>query len=335
MKTPGKLNWGILGTGAIAAKFSSGLVGSETGTLVAIGSRTHESAAKFASNFPGSTAHGSYEALLADENVQAVYISTPHPMHAEWAIKAARAGKHILCEKPLAMNHAEAKSIVDAAKRAGVFLMEGFMYRCHPQTRKIVELVRDKVVGEILLVRANFSFRADYDLKSRLLCGALGGGGILDVGCYCVSMARLIAGEEPAALFGAGRIGAESCVDEFAIASLKFPGGMLAQIAAGVQLTLENDVWLFGTEGQIEITNPWFGNGKVIVRKNGVSDPEEIEVHSDRSVYALEADEVAANLVRRESPAMSWADSLGNMKTLDLWREAVGMVYNFETRERF
>src|SRR5437773_937364 len=121
-----KLKWGLLGTGAIARKFAKGLLESKTGALVAIGSRSEHSARKFAEDFPAAC-HGSYEALLADPNVEVVYISTPHPMHAEWAIKAAAAGKHILCEKPLTMNHAEALAVVEAARRHDVFLMEAFM----------------------------------------------------------------------------------------------------------------------------------------------------------------------------------------------------------------
>src|SRR5580698_4023165 len=131
-----KLKWGIIGTGSIARKFAHGLAGSKTGQLVAAGSRTIEAAKKFTAEFP-ATAHGSYEALLADPEVQAVYISTPHPMHAEWSIKAAEAGKHILCEKPLALNHADAMAVMEAARSNDVFLMEAFMYRCHPQTAKL------------------------------------------------------------------------------------------------------------------------------------------------------------------------------------------------------
>src|ERR1700722_9820609 len=186
------LNWGIIGTGRIAHVFAEGIAGSQTGTLLAVGSRTQEAADTFGDIWKVPRRYGSYEALLADDEVQAIYISTPHPLHAEWAIKAADAGKHILCEKPLALNHAEAMVVVDAAQRNNVFLMEAFMYRCHPQTAKLVELLRKKVIGDVRLIQTTFSFRSGYDLKSRLLNNALGGGGILDVGCYCTSGARLI-----------------------------------------------------------------------------------------------------------------------------------------------
>src|SRR5262245_34718066 len=138
-----KLNWGILGTGAIARKFARALVPSRTGRLLAVASRQQAPADAFARDFGITRAHGTYQALLDDKDVDAVYISTPHPFHAEWAICAARAKKHILCEKPIAMNHAEAMAIIEAARENGVFLMEAFMYRCHPQTQKLMELLRD------------------------------------------------------------------------------------------------------------------------------------------------------------------------------------------------
>ncbi len=126
--------------------------------------------------------------------MEAVYIATPHPMHADWALKAAKAGKHILCEKPLTMNHPDSARVVDAARRNRVFLMEAFMYRCHPQTARLVELIRKKCVGEVRLIQASFCFEAPVDVHHRLFNPRLGGGGILDIGCYPVSMARLIAG---------------------------------------------------------------------------------------------------------------------------------------------
>jgi len=327
-----KLNWGIIGTGGIAHRFAKSLLESKTGRLVAVGSRTESPAKKFAAIYP-CRSHDSYEALLANPEVTAVYISTPHPMHKEWTVKAAEAGKHILCEKPLAMNHGEAAAMIEAARQNDVFLMEAFMYRCHPQTARLVELIRSGTIGEVQLIRATLSFSAPYDLKSRLFSRELGGGGILDVGCYCASIARLVAGaatgtdfQEPIEINGTGQIGAESGVDEYAVASLKFPGGIVAQLAAGVRLNLEKNVRIIGTGGSILIPDPWTmghqtGFLKMIIFKTGI--PEEVVVESSRSVYALEADLVAEYIPARQSPAMSWRDSLGNMKTLDAWRAAI------------
>src|SRR5690606_25764497 len=136
------------------------------------------------------TAHASYEALLADPAVDAVYIATPHPMHARWAILAAEAGKHILCEKPLALNHGQAMAMVEAAVRHRVFFMEAFMYRCHPQTARLVELIQQGAIGQVRMIEGSFGYRAGFDPNSRVYNNDLAGGGILDVGCYPVSMAR-------------------------------------------------------------------------------------------------------------------------------------------------
>ena len=219
------LHWGIIGAGGIAKNFAKGVAHSRTGRIAAVGSRSKEKADKFAEEFcPSARRHGSYEALLADRDVQAVYIATPHPMHAEWAVKAAEAGKHILCEKPIGINHAEAMAIVEAARHHDVFLMEAFMYRCSPQTAKLVELLRAKTIGEVRVIRASFSFHAGFNPEGRLFRNALAGGGILDVGCYGVSMSRLVAGvatgkdfAEPIDVKGCGHLGATG-VDEWAAA---------------------------------------------------------------------------------------------------------------------
>jgi predicted dehydrogenase/aryl-alcohol dehydrogenase-like predicted oxidoreductase len=339
------LHWGILGTGAIAGTFAKGIKDSRTGALAAVGSRTQESADRFGEEHGVERRHGSYEALLADPEVQAVYISTPHPMHAEWAIQAAEAGKHILCEKPLTLNSDEAMAVVEAARRHGVFLMEAFMYRCHPQTAKLVELIRDGAIGEVKVIHASFSFRAGDNPESRLLKNALGGGGILDVGCYCASMARLIAGAatgkpfaDPVQVQGMGHVG-ETGVDEYAVANLKFPGDILAQISTGVRVNQDNMVRIYGTEGSIGVPSPWFcsptdGAVRIVLNQSG-KDQQIVTVETDRSLYAYEADAFAEGVRAGETPhpAMSSEDSLGNMKTLDRWRLAFGMVYDAEKPE--
>jgi len=260
-----KLKWGILGTGAIAKAFAQGLAQSKTGTLVAVGSRSQESADRFGEQFHIENRHPSYQALLDDPQVEAIYIATPHPMHAEWAIKGAEAKKHLLVEKPIGVNHAEAMAIIEAARENDVFLMEAFMYRCHPQTQKLVELLRDKTIGDVRVIQATFSFHwpIPFNDTSRLTSNALAGGGILDVGCYPVSMARLIAGvaggkdfAEPIEFKAVGVLG-PSGVDHYTTASVKFPGDIIAQLSTGVQVNQESAVRIFGTEGSIHIPQPW------------------------------------------------------------------------------
>ena len=269
-----QLSWGILATGRIAGLFAKGLARSRTGRLVAVGSRT---------------------------------------MHAEWSVKAAEAGKHILCEKPLTLNHAEAMAVIEAARRHDVFLMEAFMYRCHPQTAKLVDLIRSQAIGEVRVIQATFSFDAPFDPQSRLFSNALGGGGILDVGCYCTSMARLIAGAatgedfaEPIDVQAAGQL-TSTGVDAYTVAVLTFPGGIVAELATGVQVSQENVVRIFGSEGHLVVPIPWSpchgpGTSRILLHRTGEPEPQEIRINTDRGLYTIEADTVAAHIDRRQVP---------------------------------
>jgi predicted dehydrogenase len=339
--TSGKLAWGILSTGAIAKTFARNAAASKTGHVVAVASRSQEKADKFGDEFNIPKRYSSYEALLADPEVQAVYIAPPHPQHAEWAIKAAEAGKHLLVEKPLAVNYGEAMAIVEAARIHNVFLMEAFMYRCHPQTAKLVELLKEKVIGDIGVIQATFSFHAGFNPESRLWSSTYAGGGIMDVGCYAASMARLVAGvatgkpfADPISVTGAAKLNEVTKVDEYAIATLKFPGDILAQLSTGVGLNQENVVRIFGTGGSIFLSQPWVAgretgcSSKIVVTKKGQKDPIEYCIDSQVTSYTLEMDTVANAIAqgRREaqSPAMSPDDTLGNIRTLDQWRQSAG-----------
>jgi predicted dehydrogenase len=344
MSASPRIAWGILGTGSIAHTFARGLARCRTGQLVAVGSRRQESADKFVAEFGAIRAHGSYEDLLADPGVQAVYISTPHPHHAEWSIKAARAKKHILCEKPLTLNHADALVVARAARENGVFLMEAFMYRCHPQTERLIELISSGAIGRVGTIHATFSFRAPFNAEGRLFKNALGGGGILDVGCYTTSVSRLIAGAaqglpfaEPEKITGFAQFHPETGTDSYAVASARFPGGILAQLAAGVGLTQGSGVRVFGTEGSLELPTPFViaregGASSIFLTHNGTGRREEIVIKTDDYLYALEADSVGDALAqgKLESPHMTVADSLGNMAALDAWRASAGLVYESE-----
>ena len=342
-----KLGWGILSTGRIAGIFAQGLARAENSRLVAVGSRTPASAQKFAAANGNPRAHGSYEALLADPEVEAVYIAVPHPQHVEWAVRAAEAGKHILCEKPIGLNYAEAMVMAEAARANNVLLMEAFMYRCHPQTAKIVELVRSGAIGEVKLVQATFGFNAGFNAESRLWSNAAGGGGILDVGCYAVSFSRLIAGAmsgapflNPTSVTGAGQLHPQTGVDVVAAATLKFANGLVAQVATSVGLSQNNSARIYGTTGMIVVPSPWIPPSegtpaKFFLHQDGKV--EEITVATAANLYGLEADAVATALARgeREVPAMTVADTLGNMAALDAWRAGVGLTYEAEKPENF
>jgi predicted dehydrogenase/aryl-alcohol dehydrogenase-like predicted oxidoreductase len=328
------LRWGIVSTGRIARAFATALGAAAGNRLVAVASREPAAARAFANDFPGITAHGSYAALIADPDVDAVYVATPHPQHAEWTLRALHAGKAVLCEKPLGMNHAEVMAMQDAAITGGRFLMEAFMYRVHPQTEALVRLVRDGAIGEVRHIESSFGYHARFDPASRLFANALGGGGILDVGCYPLSAARLIMGMEPSRIRAHGKLGATG-VDEWSAALLEFPDGVAAQIATSVSVLLDNDIRIYGSKGRIRVPSPWHpadaeGNWAFELFRQG-RDAERITGKA-QPIYLLEAEHVSALIAQgaTESPAMSHADSAGNAVGLDAWRRAIGLEYEQE-----
>jgi len=350
------LNWGLIGAGGIARVFANGMRFSKTGRIVAVASQTAGKAEQLAGDFGIPKAYPSYAALLADGDVQAVYISTIHPFHAACAIQAAEAGKHILVEKPIAMNASEAESMITAARANDVFLMEAFMYRCHPQTQKLVELIRDGAVGRVQIIRVVFSFGAGFNPASRTYSKELGGGGILDVGCYTASMARLLAGAaigqpfaDPIEVKGCGLLGPTG-VDHYAAATLKFESGIVAEIITGVACRMPTEVAVYGEAGSLAVANPWLPSSPCRAAKAPLpldtafppvsithqayrdSQVAEIVVTPDRDLFTYEADMVAAHIAARQAPAMRWDDSLGNMRLLDRWRQEIGLAFAQDAR---
>lgn len=350
-----RLRWGILGTGRIAQRFARDLPHSQSGQLVAVGSRTQSAAAQFATTFGGIRAYGSYAALLADPEVDAIYIALPNHRHAHWIIRCAEAGKHILCEKPLATNHPEAMTAIEAARYHDVFLMEAFMYRCHPQTAKVADLVRTGAIGQVRLIQAHFSYNMGGHNEDIRLQNALAGGGIMDVGCYPISAVRLTAGaavgqafanpiitsdgySKTVAVKGFGHLGEQSGVDEWATAIVKFPNDMIAEVSCGLQVKVDSALRVWGSKGHIVVTNPWFPEDertgvqgvKVLLYQDGTPEPETVVATAGRPLYAIEADTVAHHLADRQAPVMTWADSLGNLLTLDAWRQELGLVFDNE-----
>ena len=324
------LKWGILATGGIARQFGRSLKLSKTGTLVAVGSRSQESADKFTAEF-GGRGYDSYEAVLADPEVDAVYIATPHHMHMEWTIKVAEAGKGILCEKPFTLNLLEAERALEAVKTNNVFFMEAFMYRTHPLTRKLKELVQSGAIGTILNINTEFGFQAGKDWNNFRAEGALGGGGLMDVGAYCVSFSRMIAGTEPTEAHYVAAISPKG-YDEHGSGILKFPNNVTANFGTGVHVNLKNECWIYGDAGMIHVASPWRidQNSKITVFARG---QEPVEYKYDEPVdqlFAYEADAVAEFFEAKETPYMSHADTLGQMRTLDMLRKSAGLHFAAE-----
>ncbi|GLQ09959.1 oxidoreductase [Devosia yakushimensis] len=344
--TDQKIRWGIIGPGSIAKAFQGGVAGSKHGVLAAIATRDPNKP-NLSTDFPGAKIVHGYDALLADPDIDAVYIAVPHTGHAEWAIKAAEAGKHVLIEKPLALSAFEIDAVFHAHRKAGTFAGEAFMYRLHPQTAKLGELIRSGVIGEVRMIQSSFGFSmGKFQPQHRLFASDLAGGGILDVGGYPVSMSRFIAGAalgkpfaDPIKVSGTAKLNAEG-TDDWAAAVLTFENGIVAQVSCAVMVNLDNVLRIHGSEGRIEVPDFWFaggnrdkGEGKIdIVRKDGSR--ETISVGEERHVYSFEADAAAeAIFAKRQelaAPGMTWADSLGNARVLDAWRKDAGIEYSVE-----
>jgi predicted dehydrogenase/aryl-alcohol dehydrogenase-like predicted oxidoreductase len=344
------VRWGIIGPGAIAQDFQRGVAGSKTGKLVAIGTRDPKREG-LAEKFPGARILEGYQALLNDGEVEAVYIATPHPGHAEWAIKAAEAGKHVLVEKPMALTAFEIDAIFHAHRKAGTFAGEAFMYRLHPQTAKLGELIASGVIGDIRMIQSSFGFQMSRFMpEHRLFANDLAGGGILDVGGYPVSMARFIAGAaaekpflDPVKVSGAAHLG-QAGTDEWSAAVLTFENGIIAQVSCAVFVQLDNMLRVHGAVGRIEVPDFWFaggtrdqGLGQIdVIPRDGKR--ETICVNATPHLYSFEVDAAgeAIRAGRQEfsSPGMSWADSLGNARVLDRWRAGAGLEYEIEKPAR-
>jgi len=331
------LNFGVIGSGGIAGDFAQALSRSKLFRVVNVVGSSPEKGQTFAKKFGLPSSSGSLDQFLADKNVQAVYVATPHPAHEAQAIACIEAKKHVLCEKPMTMDLAGAERVVAAAKKHGVFLMEAFMYRCHPLMKALIERLKGGVIGDIRHVRADFSFRVPRDPKGRLFDVKLGGGGILDVGGYPVSFARLVAGlvagkpfAEPTTIQAVGYRGPTGA-DEIASALLSFESGFSANVSCAVHHEGGRVTQVFGEKGRIEINDPWIPGGDRQARETGFTihldgkAPELVPIRTDVATYAIEAELVAATLPALEGPwpAMSWADTLGNMRVLDAWQAAI------------
>jgi predicted dehydrogenase len=331
------LQWGVIGTGAIATDFATALQSSERCRIVNVTSFPGL-AQPFAEKFAIARATDSLDVLLADAEVQAVYVATPHPLHEKLALAAIAAGKHVLVEKPMSTSGAAAGRIIEAARQKRVFLMEAYMYRCHPLITELVSRLRAGAIGQIRHVRADFGFRDPRNPKGRLFDAEQAGGGMLDVGGYPVSFVRLVAGvatgkpvAEPVKLTAVAQIGPTG-VDEFAQATLSFESGVTAEIACGIRYDFGCGATIFGEEGRIKIDDPWLPGGKrqglhshFIIERDGQS-PEVVNVDIPRAVYALEAELVADSLPATQAtwPAMTWDDTLANLRVMDAWRAAIG-----------
>ena len=340
-----RAGWGILGTGGIAHIFADAVGASTSGRIAAVGSRDTATAAAFASEFGIEHAHGSYQAVLDDPSVEFVYIATPHTMHVELAVAAARAGKHVLCEKPLAPSAAGAAIIIEAARAAGVFLMEGFAFRCHPQTKRLAEVLEGDEIGDLRSVHAQFGFDAGPAPTNYLFRRDLAGGAMLDNGCYTVALSRRIAGytvgatfRDPDRLIGAGQLHPDG-IDLDAHALTWYEGGIAAHLTCTLRTEVDKEVLITGSRGLIRLPAAFLpgrmdrfgGQPRIVLERNG-EDAREIVIDAPGGLYTIEADTVVARARegQTEAPEMTWQDSMGNMRALDRWRADVGVRFDDE-----
>jgi D-xylose 1-dehydrogenase (NADP+, D-xylono-1,5-lactone-forming) len=309
-----QLRWGILGTSRINQSVAPAINDSPRSRLVVVASRSRDRAQAEAQRFSAERAYGSYAELLADREIDAVYIALPNVLHAEWTIAAARAGKHVLCEKPLAPALAEVDAISEAATANGVVVAEAFMYRHHAQTLKVRELVSAGTLGPLALVRGCFSFTMTRPNDVRL--DPLPGAGCLwDLGCYPVSYARLILGEEPIEAFGWQTTGATG-VDESFTGQLRFPSGARAQFDCSFRAPLRAELEVVGRDAALRIAEPFKPGLSTQLELRREGKPPEAVVVSGQSLYLGEVEDMADCVLEGKAQRMSLADSRGNCAAL-------------------
>ena len=257
---PELLRWGILGTGNIAGQFAAGMKTSRRGRVIAVGSRSPQTAETFSQNHGIESRHD-YAGLIANPNVDAVYLSLPNSLHHHWTIQALRAGKHVLCEKPFAMSVAESQEMFDIAEKSGRVLVEAFMHRSHPLSCGGSRMKSaPALIGQVRTIRTSFCYRTNKIAGNVRFDRALGGGALMDVGCYCINFSRHFAGGEPTAIHASATFH-QTGIDEITSAIMQFPDGIVATFICGMSVQADNTATIGGSEGYVEIPVRVTGNG--------------------------------------------------------------------------
>jgi xylose dehydrogenase (NAD/NADP) len=310
---------GLLSTADINRKVIPGARASDKIELLAVASRDQARAEEYARTWEIERAYGSYEALLADPDIEAIYISLPNNMHREWSIKSLEAGKHVICEKPFSKRAEDVEAAFDAAERAGRLLTEAFMYRHNPQTARLVELVRGGTVGELRVIRSAFSY-ALFDTENIRLRTDVEGGSLMDVGCYCVSGSRLLGGE-PESVYGQAYIG-PSGTDWVFTGALRFADDVHALFDCGTCLPERDELEIIGSEGSLFLDDPWHCYEPVIEMRRLDGSLERIELDPVDS-YRLELENLADAIAGTAPLLLAREDALGQARTIEaLFRSA-------------
>ncbi len=311
------VRWGILGAANIAIRaVMPALQGARNGKMVAIASRELDKSRNVAAQFGIPRAYGTYEELLADPNVDAIYIPLPNHLHAPWTKKAAAAGKHVLCEKPLALNANEAQGMVDECQRHGVLLMEAFMYRFQPRIRHIRRIIDADTIGPVRLVRASFTFQFTRRPNIRLE-PTMGGGALMDVGCYGVNFSRYVMGAEPTQVFAYQRIG-DTGVDQTLVGLLQFDNGRLAEVDCSFEIVTRRSIEIAGVHGAIEAPVTWIpglAESTLIVER--ANEYRDVMTFSGVDQYRLMVEEFGDAVLSKSSVPLPPSDAVANMRVID------------------
>lgn len=323
-----KIRWGILGTGRMAGEFAMGLKEVNDAELVAIGSRTRDSALQFAEKFDIPTIHEGYENVATDENVDVIYIATPHNSHKDNAVLCLENGKAVLCEKPFTINAEEAETVIKLARSKNIFLMEAMWTRFIPAVVKLRDLLDRQVIGKVQLMLAGGAFIPEFDPEFYLFNHELGGGVLLDAGVYLVSMASMVFGA-PDKILAMGQLG-KTGVDEHDAILLEHSNGALANLYISLRAKSSPDLTLIGDKGKIYAHAPIFCPGKITITSDGKE--EVIELPFAENGYQFEAMEVGRCLRegKLESEIMPLDETLQIMRTMDNIRTQFGLKYSNE-----
>jgi predicted dehydrogenase len=304
------LHWGLLSTARINRAVIPPIRASGRSTLIAVASRTQSTADSYAQKWDIPRAYGAYEALIDDPDINAVYVSVPNHLHAEWSIKCAAAGKHVLCEKPLALTTSDVDRMIAAAREHHVVIAEAFMYRHHPQTLKVLELLNRRAIGDILIVKGTFTFRLARPDDARWSPG-MGGGSIWDIGCYPISFTRLIANAEPVEVLGWQVLGS-SGVDEVFAGQMRFATGLLAQFESGFRAPFRTGLEIVGTSGSITLKYPFKPVGDNVIEIRRDEGVESIESQG-QELYRGEIEDMENAVLDSKPQRISLQDSRANV----------------------
>jgi D-xylose 1-dehydrogenase (NADP+, D-xylono-1,5-lactone-forming) len=316
------LQWGFISTARINQSLIPPLRMSKRNHLLGIASRNIETAQDYSKKNHIPKMYGSYEDLLADPGIDVVYISLPNSLHAEWTIKALQAGKHVLCEKPLAVSLAEVDAIRAAANQSGRSVAEAFMYRHHPQTIKVQQLIENGSVGKLQFMRGWFTFSLKRPEDIRLKAD-LGGGSLWDIGCYPVSYARMLMGAKPTQVYG-WQIPSSSGVDLTLAGQLLFPGDVCAQVFSSFHSPRSSGFQIVGSEASLSISDPFRPHGKSQIILTGDNQKEQIQT-IQQELYLGEVENMADAIINGKPPRLSLQESRDNIETILALLEAARM----------